>query len=95
MKSLIILLIFILIIFISYKYSYYNFNKNKSEVIVKQLLLPTSFSDYFKFNNNNLQQTYENMFSESKRDLNLLQSESTYNLKKKSLIIPQRFFIKF
>jgi len=95
MNSLAMLGLFLIVIYISNIYATHKYGKDKEFVVVKEVVLPTTFYDYLK--PTNLLSSYSTMFGIDGEELNLINStaeiENNKNDKNNKVFVPQRFFI--
>lgn len=63
----------------------------KEELIVKELMLPIKFNEYFKYQN--LESRFDTIFGNKYRELNMINQNVNMDVNK--LRIPQRFFLDF
>tara|TARA_B110000285_G_C15022413_1_gene562308 strand:- start:854 stop:1138 length:285 start_codon:yes stop_codon:yes gene_type:complete len=93
MNSLAMLGLFLIVIYIANIYANNKYGKDKEFVVVKEVVLPTTFYDYLK--PKNLLTSYATMFGIDGEELNLINSTNDIENKKKSnkVFVPQRFFI--
>lgn len=84
--------LFLIVIYISNIYATHKYGKNKEFVVVKEVVLPTTFYDYLK--PKNLLTSYSTMFGIDGEELNLLNSTAEIDNKTNNKVfVPQRFFI--
>ena len=95
MNSLAILGLFLIVIYMANIYANHKYGKKKEHLVVKEIVLPTTFYDYLK--PNNLLSSYSTMFGIDGEELNLINStaeiENNKNEKNNKVFVPQRFFI--
>ena len=94
MNSLGVLLLFIIVIYLSLNYAKNKFSLDKTEIVVKNVPLPTSFNDFFK--ERSLETDYSDMFGSD--DINVNMDNTSVESKSKSksnkkVFVPQRFFV--
>ena len=95
MNSLAMLGLFLIVIYMTNIYANHKYGKDKEFVVVKEVVLPTTFYDYLK--PQNLLTSYSTMFGISGKELNLINSnvkiENNKNDNNNKVFVPQRFFI--
>lgn len=92
MRSLGILLFFIIVIYLAINYANVNYSRDKTEIVVKPVPFPVSYTDFFT--ERSLARDFATMFGNDGNELNLFNSGvDMSNKKSKKVFVPQRFFV--